>query len=204
MKILMISIGGLVTLVPLIITILSFVVYNNSGNKNKLLLFTLPNFILSAIIPIMIAVFNTYGNNYIYVFEAFINGIANGKPFMWLLFICVTVQIGLTYANGINLVKEKTRQKNNINNQAKVFETSSKTMLIFICAVLIISLFAFIDIIMLESNKQPIFCIEMLIYTDGGTKEYFGIGYKIIDYNKLGGYKGYKIGTWFMNYDNSL
>ena len=61
-----------------------------------------------------------------------------------------------------------------------------------------------IDIYRLEQNLEPIFCIKIGAYSDGGTKEYLGLGYKIIDYNKLDGYDGYKIGTWFMFYDDSL
>ena len=53
-------------------------------------------------------------------------------------------------------------------------------------------------------NKGPFFAIETKEYSDGGTKEYLGLGYKIIDYNKLDGYDEYKIGTWFMPYDNSI
>ena len=70
--------------------------------------------------------------------------------------------------------------------------------------IIIFTVFLTTDIIMLNNNNKPIFSIEILMYTDGGTKEYLGLGYKIIDYKKLGGYDGYKIGTWFMSYDNSL
>lgn len=68
----------------------------------------------------------------------------------------------------------------------------------------IIILFLITDVIMLECGKVPIFCKETGKYLDGGTTVYIGLGYKIIDYNVLEGYKGYKIGTYFMRYDNSL
>lgn len=70
--------------------------------------------------------------------------------------------------------------------------------------IIIFVLFIITDIIMLKNNKKPIFSLEILMYEDGGTKEYLGLGYKIIDYNKLDGYDGYKISTWFMAYDNSI
>ena len=38
------------------------------------------------------------------------------------------------------------------------------------------------------------------IYLDGGTIEYFGLGYKVIDFNRLSGYDEVKVGTWFMDY----
>ena len=37
---------------------------------------------------------------------------------------------------------------------------------------------------------------------DGGTIEYFGLGYKVIDFHTLAGYDDIKIGTWFMDYDD--
>ena len=37
---------------------------------------------------------------------------------------------------------------------------------------------------------------------DGGTIEYFGLGYKVIDFNMLNGYDEMKIGSWFMKYED--
>lgn len=68
----------------------------------------------------------------------------------------------------------------------------------------LIMAFLITDIIMLELGKAPIFCMKVGSYLDGGTTTYMGLGYKIIDYNILDGYDGYKIGTLFMDYDNTL
>ena len=37
---------------------------------------------------------------------------------------------------------------------------------------------------------------------DGGTIEYFGLGYKVIDFHTLAGFDDVKIGSWFMDYND--
>lgn len=37
---------------------------------------------------------------------------------------------------------------------------------------------------------------------DGGTIEYFGLGYKVIDFHTLAGFDDIKIGSWFMEYED--
>ena len=76
--------------------------------------------------------------------------------------------------------------------------------LILLIVLLIFVLFISIDIIRVHNNLVPIFCITAGTHLDGGTKEYIGLGYKIIDYNKIDGYSGYKVGTWLLNYDKDI
>lgn len=52
-----------------------------------------------------------------------------------------------------------------------------------------------------KKQKKPIFCINIRTYRDGGTKEYLGLGYKVIDFHTLEGFDDIKIGTWFINYN---
>lgn len=59
-----------------------------------------------------------------------------------------------------------------------------------------------IDYIRAKNNQGPIFSIRTGILKDGGTKEYFGMGYKVIKFNRLGGYNKVKIGPWFMDYND--
>lgn len=80
--------------------------------------------------------------------------------------------------------------------------TSDKLFVLII--ILLFILFITVDIVRVHYNSVPIFCITSGTYLDGGTKVYIGLGYKIIDYNKLDGYDGYKVGTWLLNYDVSL
>jgi hypothetical protein len=48
-------------------------------------------------------------------------------------------------------------------------------------------LFFTVDLSLAKLNKPPLFAITTAMYKDGGTKEYKGLGYKVIDYNELDG-----------------
>ena len=204
MNILIPLISSLIIFVPIAITIISFVVYDNTGNKKKLLLFTLPNFMLAAIIVIMLSFFATYGNSYVYALEAFLNGISNGKTYMWVLLIFIVLQTVITCKNALGIVEEMLIKNSNETTKNKIFKPKRSIIIIVLCVALIVISMLVIDICILKNGGQPIFSIRSVAYSDGGTKEYLGFGYKIIDYNKIDGYDGYKIGTWFMFYDNSL
>ena len=62
---------------------------------------------------------------------------------------------------------------------------------------------------LIDSNRaskqlKPIFCIQNPrgVIEDGGTIEYYGLGYKVIDFHTLAGFDDIKIGTWFMKYED--
>lgn len=61
-----------------------------------------------------------------------------------------------------------------------------------------------IDNARISIGKPPIASVKIFHHKDGGTKEYYGIGYKIIEYNKLNGYKKSHIGTYMLKYDSTL
>ena len=48
-------------------------------------------------------------------------------------------------------------------------------------------LFFTVNLSLAKLNKPPLFAIKTAIYKDGGTKDYKGLGYKVIDYNELDG-----------------
>lgn len=194
--------ASLIILIPIVVMLISFKVYNNTGNKKKLVIYTLPNYILTVAIPVMMSFFATYGSNYMYAFEAFFNGIVNGNVYMCTLFILITLQVVVTCLNSVYLVQEMKHYT--LNKREKHFKFTKSSAIMLVCIAIIFISVLITDICRLEQNLEPIFCIQMGAYSDGGTKEYLGLGYKIIDYNKLDGYDGYKIGTWFMSYDNSL
>lgn len=87
-----------------------------------------------------------------------------------------------------------------------------KKKILIVIIVLLIFLVAFgmisytIDKKRADNGERPIFCIgnPAGMINDGGTIEYFGLGYKVIDYNKLNGYDKIHIGSWNMEYDISL
>lgn len=65
-------------------------------------------------------------------------------------------------------------------------------------------IFFSVDYNLVKKQEKPIFCIKNPAGTirDGGTIEYIGIGYKVIDFNTSNGYKEMKIGSWFMDYND--
>ena len=78
-----------------------------------------------------------------------------------------------------------------------------KILLIILGVIIILGLIFFIvDYIRVQKQEKPIFCINYATANDGGTNEYLGLGYKVIDFNMLNGYDEIKIGTWFMKYED--
>lgn len=80
-------------------------------------------------------------------------------------------------------------------------------IIILIVLITIIALgviFFTVDYNRVKKQETPIFCFKNPAgaINDGGTIEYFGLGYKVIDFNTLGGYDEIKIGTWFMKYED--
>lgn len=63
-----------------------------------------------------------------------------------------------------------------------------KILLVILIIIIILGvLFFLVDYTRTKKGEKPIFCISNPagIYKDGGTIEYYGIGYKIIDFNML-------------------
>ena len=80
-----------------------------------------------------------------------------------------------------------------------------KVLLIVLGVIIILGLVFFaIDYNRVKKQEKPLFCIQHPagVIMDGGTVEYFGLGYKVIDYNMLNGYDEIKIGSWFMKYED--
>lgn len=78
-----------------------------------------------------------------------------------------------------------------------------KVLFIILGVIIILGLIFFaIDYNRVKNGENPIFCINTATANDGGTKEYLGLGYKVIDFNRLDGYDEVKIGTWSMKYED--
>jgi hypothetical protein len=72
--------------------------------------------------------------------------------------------------------------------------------IIFI-ALIVIMVFITIDVVSITKyDKGPFFAIKTKTYKDGGTKVYYGIGYKVIRYNVTEGKQSTQIGLWSMPY----
>ena len=50
-------------------------------------------------------------------------------------------------------------------------------------------------------DKGPFFAVKTKTYKDGGTKEYYGLGYKVIKYNQIQGRRDIEIGLWNLPYN---
>ena len=60
---------------------------------------------------------------------------------------------------------------------------------VLMCTVLVIASLIMIgrDYYLTKEDRPPNFSIQADTYKDGGTKVYLGLGYKVIDYNQMGG-----------------
>ena len=78
-----------------------------------------------------------------------------------------------------------------------------KIILIIISIIIVLGIiFYFVDTNRAKNNQKPLFCIKTGSLLDGGTIEYLGIGYKVIDFHTLAGFDDVKIGTCSMDYDD--
>lgn len=78
--------------------------------------------------------------------------------------------------------------------------------------ILVILIFFTIDYKRVQREQKPFFCINVATYSDGGTKVYYGLGYKVIAFHKILSfnegsnemeyYQDIKIGTWHMDYND--
>lgn len=74
---------------------------------------------------------------------------------------------------------------------------------IIISLIVVIGIMFFvIDFNRVKNEQNPIFCIRTRIYEDGGTREFLGLGYKVIDFHTINGFYETKIGSYFMKYED--
>lgn len=77
--------------------------------------------------------------------------------------------------------------KNNFNNIVKYYYYCNN------CISYVRSNFYNIDKERAQNVEEPLFCKSQdWTYMDGGTKEYWGLGYKVIKFNRMGGYNKVK------------
>lgn len=90
----------------------------------------------------------------------------------------------------------KADKEKKIINYNKIINIS------FILIIMVLSMIAIDVILVARYNKGPFFAIPIKEYKDGGTKEYLGFGYKVIDYNQIQGRKDKEIGTLGLKYNS--
>lgn len=96
------------------------------------------------------------------------------------------------YDDDLLIDEEEPKKKKNIF--MKIFN------IIFVI-ILVSMVFISIDVICVARyQKGPFFAIRTSHYKDGGTKVYYGLGYKVIKYNVIDGRKDTQLGFWNMPY----
>ena len=98
---------------------------------------------------------------------------------------------------------EETEEKyfDKYQKDKKGFSFRKLFRIILIILMILVAL-AVIDLISMTAfNKGPFFAIPVHKYDDGGTKEYIGLGYKVIKYHQVQGRRDTEIGTWALKYN---
>ena len=90
--------------------------------------------------------------------------------------------------------------------EAEIKSKKNKTVnrdinIIFGIIVAILAIIAIDIISVAKFNVGPFFAIPLHTYNDGGTKEYYGLGYKVIKYHQTQGRRDRELGTWSLKYD---
>ena len=109
------------------------------------------------------------------------------------------------YEYNVDLLNDETYDDEDYLNKEKKPKQNNKIkkiMNIVFCIVLILIVMVSIDIVCVsEYNKGPFFAIKTTTYKDGGTKVYYGLGYKVIKYHQVQGRRDMEIGTWGLSYN---
>ena len=97
--------------------------------------------------------------------------------------------------NDIYINKEK-------KDNTKLFNKLNKIARIILRVVIVIAILVVIDLFLITRFEfGPLFAIRTKTYKDGGTKEYYGIGYKVIRYNVTNGRSGMVVGNYSLKYN---
>ncbi len=75
---------------------------------------------------------------------------------------------------------------------------------IFFGLIILVLIMIAIDVICVAKyDVGPFFSIPLHTYKDGGTKEYYGLGYKVIKYHQTQGRRDKEIGSWSLKYNTN-
>lgn len=73
---------------------------------------------------------------------------------------------------------------------------------IFLVILSLSIVFRYIDFFLIKSDKKPLFAVLVTRYKDGGSIEYWGLGYKVISCHNLSGDNSQNLGFYTMNIDS--
>ena len=100
-------------------------------------------------------------------------------------------------------IKYVNEKEENIETKEpkKKSKYSALINLVFTIVISILAMIAIDVVSVARYNSGPFFAIPIKEYDDGGTKEYLGFGYRVIDYNQIQGRKDKEIGTLGLKYN---
>ena len=100
------------------------------------------------------------------------------------------------------VIIEKEEEVKEPKQKKKKGKLVNKILNIILVIIIAIILLVITDVILVSKfNIGPFFAIPVKTYDDGGTKEYYGIGYKVIKYNQLQGRRDMEIGSYKLKYN---
>ena len=103
--------------------------------------------------------------------------------------------------------EEETTYEEPEEVEVKEKKTPNYKKIINICFAIIMAILIMvaIDVISVgRYNRGPYFAVQTKEYDDGGTKEYVGLGYKVIDYNQMNGRQDKVIGSFSLEYNTDV
>lgn len=74
-------------------------------------------------------------------------------------------------------------------------------ILIIFCAYIVMM---FTDYLKVNNGGKPFITLKTILYKDGGTKEYYCLGYKFIKYNAIGGRNDMDFGPLWIKYSTTV
>jgi len=81
---------------------------------------------------------------------------------------------------------------------------TKKIINLILGVVLAVLVLVFVDLFcIIKLNVGPFLAIRTSVLEDGGSKIYYGLGYKVIKYNQTGGKHGTKVGFYTMPYSTT-
>ena len=100
----------------------------------------------------------------------------------------------------IESYSEEEFEENETNK--KKYKKYKRIINIVFAIILIVLVMVTIDVISVSRyNVGPFFAIKTQTIKDGGTKVYYGLGYKVIKYNQKQGRRDREIGSWKLKYN---
>ena len=96
--------------------------------------------------------------------------------------------------------EEQKQEGISVEQEKKIKKISTIVMIV----ILVIGILVTTDILLVtKAGVGPFLAIRTKVYDDGGTKEYYGLGYKVIKYNQKVGRRDTVIGSWGIKYNTN-